>query len=133
MVKDPTSKPITDIQWHTAPITSIQFQPREECVLAVSSDDGKLTLWDFSVEPDSNEPTDVEVPPQLMFLHQGQQNIKELRFHPQYDCTLVTTAEDSFNVFRPNLDPEEQPDEDDGEMSDTRQKTKDLQKMVDEY
>ena len=42
-----------------------------------------------------------------MFLHQGQQNMKELRFHPYYREMLVTTAEDSFNIFRPNLDPEE--------------------------
>jgi len=41
-----------------------------------------------------------------MFLHQGQKNMKELRFHPQYRSLLLTTAEDSFNVFRPNLDPE---------------------------
>lgn len=33
--------------------------------------------------------------------------MKELRFHPQYRTTLLTTAEDSFNVFRPNLDPED--------------------------
>lgn len=41
----------------------------------------------------------------MMFLHQGQKNMKELRFHPQYANTIVTTAEDSFNIFRPNLDP----------------------------
>ena len=33
--------------------------------------------------------------------------MKELRFHPYYKEMLVTTAEDSFNIFRPNLDPEE--------------------------
>jgi len=42
----------------------------------------------------------------MMFLHQGQRNIKELRFHPQYSCTMATTAEDSFNVFKPNLEPD---------------------------
>jgi ribosome assembly protein RRB1 len=28
--KDTDAKPITNIKWHNAPITSIQFQPREE-------------------------------------------------------------------------------------------------------
>lgn len=32
--------------------------------------------------------------------------MKELRFHPQYHSLLLTTAEDSFNIFRPNLDPD---------------------------
>jgi hypothetical protein len=32
--------------------------------------------------------------------------MKELRFHPQYRSLIFTTAEDSFNIFRPNLDPD---------------------------
>jgi ribosome assembly protein RRB1 len=48
----------------------------------------------------------MDIPPQLMFLHQGQKNMKELRFHPQFRTLLFSTAEDSFNVFRPNLDPD---------------------------
>lgn len=35
--------------------------------------------------------------------------MKELRFHPQFRTLLFTTAEDSFNVFRPNLDPDYEP------------------------
>mmetsp|Transcript_29378 Transcript_29378/g.44365 ORF Transcript_29378/g.44365 Transcript_29378/m.44365 type:complete len:198 (+) Transcript_29378:1336-1929(+) len=108
---------ITRIKWHTKPITSIQFEPREESVLAVASDDNKLTLWDFSVEVDEQElkqqreESGLEIPPQLMFMHQGQNLIKELRFHPQYRSTIFTTAMDSFNIFRPNLDPSYEPKE----------------------
>jgi len=43
-----------------------------------------------------------------MFLHQGQTNMKELRFHPQFRTLLFTTAADSFNIFRPNLEPDEE-------------------------
>lgn len=46
---------ITSIRWHTQPITSIQFEPREDSVLAVASADNKLTLWDFSVDIDEQE------------------------------------------------------------------------------
>ena len=60
----------------------------------------------------------MQIPPQMMFLHQGQNQIKELRFHPQYACLLTTTAEDSFNVFRPNLEPMENEEEDNAEMDD---------------
>jgi ribosome assembly protein RRB1 len=102
---------ITRIRWHTSAITSLQFEPREDSVLAVCSEDNKLTLWDFSVEADESEQVtdeDIEIPPQLMFLHQGQNEMKELRFHPQYRTLLFTTAADSFNIFRPNLEPEEE-------------------------
>ena len=102
---------ITRIRWHTSAITSLQFEPGEDSVLAVASSDNKLTIWDFSVEVDENEQMQDEeedIPPQLMFLHQGQENIKELRFHPYYREMLITTAEDSYNVFRPNLEPDEE-------------------------
>ena len=101
---------ITRIRWHTKPITSIQFEPREDSVLAVASDDDKLTWWYFSVEVDESETVqdqDMDVPPQLMFVHQGQKLMKEIRFHPQFRSLLVSTASDSFNVLRPNFDPDE--------------------------
>ena len=74
---------ITNVKWHTGPITSLQFQPREESVLAVSSADNKLTIWDFGVEKDEEakkQAAEKDIPDQLMFLHQGQQDIKELRY-----------------------------------------------------
>ena len=54
----------------------------------------------------------------MMFLHQGQRNMKELRFHPQYQCLMVTTAEDSFNIFRPNLEPVDSSNDEDREGAD---------------
>ena len=34
--------------------------------------------------------------------------MKELRFHPQYRTLIFSTAADSFNIFRPNLEPDEE-------------------------
>lgn len=134
--KNLEAEPITNIKWHNAPITSIQFHPREECVLAVSSDDNKLTMWDFSVEPEKDEEIDAEIPPQLMFLHLGQQNIKELRFLPYYDSVIVSTAQDSYNVFKPNFDPDQQEEdeESDGESEAKmmHREAKELTERIDE-
>ena len=64
---------ITRIRWHTSAITSLQFEPGEDSVLAVASADDKLTIWDFSVEVDESEQMQdddgEDIPPQLMFLH----------------------------------------------------------------
>lgn len=75
-------------------------------MLAVSSADNQISVWDLSVEADETAPKDPsleEFPPQLLFLHMGQYNIKELHFHPQITGTIVSTAEDSFNVFKPAI------------------------------
>ena len=45
--------------------------------------------------------------------------MKEVRFHPTFRTLMFTTAEDSFNVFRPNLDPDYQGE--DNEMVDEKE------------
>ena len=53
--------------------------------------------------------------------------MKALRVHPQFRTLLFTTAEDSFNVFRPNLDPDYEPvqpepeEEEEGEWTEVGQ------------
>ncbi|EAS04841.1 histone-binding protein RBBP4 or subunit C of Caf1 complex protein (macronuclear) [Tetrahymena thermophila SB210] len=99
----------TEIQYHQEPITSIQWQPNEESVLSVTSADNRLTIWDFSVENDENvEDYGEEIPDQLMFVHQGQQDMKELRYHPKYYEMIVSTAADGFHIFKPALNDEEE-------------------------
>jgi len=73
------ARPVTDIQFHTAPITSIQFEPFEDSVLTVSSADNRITIWDFSVESDKKMKNTNDVPDQLMFIHQGLEDVKEVK------------------------------------------------------
>ncbi|KAI7907769.1 WD40-repeat-containing domain protein [Cokeromyces recurvatus] len=97
--------PVATFKWHNAPITSIEWHPTEESVLAVSGADNQLTLWDLSVEPDTEQEGrlttgGVEVPPQLLFVHQGQEDIKELHFHKQIPGCVISTASTGMNIFK---------------------------------
>lgn len=100
--------PLANFAFHKGAITSLEWAPHDESLIAVSSADNQISLWDLSVEADdenpaAKDPTLEDYPPQLLFLHLGQMNIKELHFHPQIPGTLVSTAEDSFNVFKPAI------------------------------
>ncbi|KAG8905702.1 ribosome biosynthesis protein rrb1 [Tulasnella sp. 403] len=102
----PASASVASFNWHTGPITSIEWHPSEDSILAASGADDQVTLWDLSVEHDedairaSHGDKVKEVPPQLLFLHQGQKDVKELHWHPQIPGCVITTAQDGFNVFK---------------------------------
>lgn len=104
--------PAAEFKWHRGAITSIEWCPHDESVLAVSGSDDQITLWDLAVELDAEEEArhrdamvgaggnKREVPAQLLFIHQGQRNIKELHWHSQIPGALASTAETGFNIFK---------------------------------
>ena len=101
---------IAHFKFHNEPIVSVDWHPSDETALAVASADNKVTLWDMSVEADieTNESKDETlegVPPQLMFVHEGQRDVKEVKHHPQVPGMVITTAATGFNFFIPNLAP----------------------------
>lgn len=98
--------------YHKQAITSVEWHPTDESVLAASSADNQLTIWDLALEADAEEERELGVgavvggtagaaalPPQLFFVHQGQQNVKEIHWHKNINHAIVSTAEDGFNVF----------------------------------
>jgi len=110
---------IAYIEFHKEPITSLGWDPINPCQLAVTSEDNRLTIWDFAVEPDqstsraTDTTTKKEIPDQLVFLHQGQENLKDVKFHPYYENFVLSTAENGINVFKPNFNEDEEDEADD--------------------
>ncbi|KAI9219781.1 WD40-repeat-containing domain protein [Blastocladiella britannica] len=98
--------PAAHFTWHKAPITSIEWHSHEESMLAVAGDDHQTTIWDLSTERDdapgatAMEINGVTVPPQLLFVHQGQEYVKEVHWHAQIPGCLVTTSASGFNVLK---------------------------------
>jgi ribosome assembly protein RRB1 len=105
------NKPVAVLKHHTKPITSIEWNQQDSTVFAASSEDNQLTIWDLAVEKDdedlnnnkmnnNNDNKFNDLPPQLLFIHQGQKEMKELHWHPQIPGVLISTAHSGFNIFK---------------------------------
>ncbi|XP_029929119.1 glutamate-rich WD repeat-containing protein 1 [Myripristis murdjan] len=98
-----SGRPVANFKQHSAPITSVEWNPVDSSVFAASGADDVISQWDLSVES-SDVGARVEgvkdLPPQLLFLHQGQSEIKEIHWHPQMPGVLISTALSGFNLFR---------------------------------
>lgn len=98
--------PVANFGFHCAPITTIEFHPKDESVIAVGSEDSTCTLWDLAVEADNDEAQQgkdsedlADIPAQLLFVH-WQPNVKELHWHKQIKGTLVSTGSEGLNLWR---------------------------------
>lgn len=94
-----TKTPIATFKHHTDHVTTLEWHPTHSTVLASGGADNQIALWDLSVEKDYESEVN-NLPPQLLFIHQGQTDIKELHWHPQLTGVIMSTAHSGFNVFR---------------------------------
>eukprot|EP00797_Seminavis_robusta_P001588 Sro109_g054490.1 rich WD repeat-containing protein 1 (221) ;mRNA; r:35517-36179 len=92
--------PLARFTTHKTPITSVEWHPSDESMLAASDDVGTY-VYDLSVEEDDNA-GEVDVPPQLLFVHCGSEQFKEVHWHPQISSCLMTTALSGFSTFIPS-------------------------------
>ncbi|UPX15048.1 Ribosome assembly protein rrb1 [Ascochyta rabiei] len=102
---DASSKhaPVANFTFHKEQITSVEWHPTDDSIVAVCAGDNTLTLWDLAVELDDEESRDTagvqDVPPQLLFVHYMDQ-IKEAHWHPQIPGTIMATGGSGFGVFK---------------------------------
>jgi len=94
--------PVATFKHHTAPITSVEWHPSDNSVFTASGSDHQISIWDLAVERDVEnvDPSLKDIPPQLLFIHMGQTDIKEVHWHKQMPGVIVSTAASGFNVFK---------------------------------
>jgi len=93
-------KPLARFTSHSSPITSVEWHPTDESMLAASDDVG-VYVYDLSVEEDDAS-AKADIPPQLLFVHCGSELFKEVHWHPQISSCMMSTALSGFSVFIPS-------------------------------
>ncbi|KAI9811193.1 MAG: ribosome biosynthesis protein rrb1 [Thelocarpon impressellum] len=102
-VKDPGKTAVASFDFHKEQITSVEWHPKDDSIVAVAAGDNTLTLWDLAVELDDEESRDTagvaEVPPQLLFVHYMEM-VKEAHWHPQIPGSVMATGAGGLGVFK---------------------------------
>lgn len=103
---------VSMFNFHKGPVTAVEWCPYEGSMLASTSADDQLAVWDLALERDPEEEAALvtpdsavapsDLPAQLLFVHAGQHNLKDVHWHAQIPGLLVSTAEDGFNLFKPS-------------------------------
>jgi len=94
------NEPVARFKHHKGPITSVEWNPNESTTLMASGEDDQTTIWDLAMEAEPGQEDLPDVPPQLLFVHMGQKEIKEVHWHKQIPGLAFTTALNGFNLFR---------------------------------
>lgn len=105
------AKHVANFSFHRGPVTSVEWSRFDSAMLATASADHTVCVWDLAVERDAEEEAAAmaaednamapeDLPPQLMFVHQGLKDPKELHWHHQIPGLCLTTAADGFNAFK---------------------------------
>ena len=95
----PVLQPAASFNFHKEQITSIEWHPTDDSIVAVAAGDNTLTLWDLAVELDDEESQNTadvkDVPPQLLFVHY-MDTVKECHWHPQIPGCVMGTGGGGF-------------------------------------
>jgi len=101
------SEAVATFAHHTAPVTCVEWHREDSTVLASGGEDHQVAQWDLAVERDQESEAATDeggelsgLPPQLLFIHQGMRDVKELHWHAKIPGLLVATSHTGFDVFR---------------------------------
>ncbi|QQP41582.1 Glutamate-rich WD repeat-containing protein 1 [Caligus rogercresseyi] len=94
--------PVATFKHHTQPVTSVEWHPTDATVFASAGEDDQVVIWDLSVEKDDvvKESKVADLPPQLLFIHQGLEDVKEIHWHRQIPGLMIATSHTGLDVFR---------------------------------
>ncbi|CAH8313990.1 unnamed protein product [Eruca vesicaria subsp. sativa] len=93
---DKKDSKVAHFEYHKHPIMSTEWSPHDSSTLADEEEEAE-----FKAQTKEQVNTPQDVPPQLVFVDQGQKKLKELHWHNQIPGMIISTAADGFNILMP--------------------------------
>ncbi|EEA06094.1 uncharacterized protein CMU_018510 [Cryptosporidium muris RN66] len=102
-----TNNTLETFKWHKQPILSVDWLEIDSDVFLAASLDNSISFWDIGIEQpavddEKSDNVNINVPYKILFLHMGQNHIAEAKWHKQIPNLVISTAQDSFNIFIPD-------------------------------
>lgn len=93
-----TMAPLHTLMGHTAGVTSLEFSPHRDGVLALASEDRRVILWDlFRIGEEQTQEDAEDGCPELLMMHAGHTGaVLDLAWCPHRDWTLALVADDNI-------------------------------------
>lgn len=90
--------PLHTLMGHTAGVTSLEFSPHRDGVLALASEDRRVILWDlFRIGEEQTQEDAEDGCPELLMMHAGHTGaVLDLAWCPYRDWTLALVANDNI-------------------------------------
>lgn len=89
---------------HSKMVTTLQWSPHDDRVLASSGPDRRVILWDISkVGEEQSQEDQEDGAPELLFMHGGHTNgVSDFSFHEKYPWTIASVSEDNIcQIWQP--------------------------------
>ncbi|EKX53422.1 hypothetical protein GUITHDRAFT_101124 [Guillardia theta CCMP2712] len=100
--------PIAVLNFHKSAISSVNWHHKDPTMLVAACREECVSIWDFSLEKD-DVANDIEakyglmeLPPQLLFLHYGQKEISDAKWHPLLPNVVFSSCSDGIHIWKPS-------------------------------
>jgi len=92
------SQKICSLKKHDDDVTQAKFSRQQVNIIASSSSDRRVLLWDLSrLGKEQTEEEKIDGPPELVFMHAGHTaNIRDISWNPNERLTLASIADDNI-------------------------------------
>lgn len=83
---------------HNDEVGQVKFSPFHESIIASSSNDRRVLIWDLSkIGAEQDEISKKDGPPELLFIHGGHTSkLSDLAWNPNEKLMMASVAEDNI-------------------------------------